>query len=162
MAPLALAGDDRSSGDSADSGDSTDDGPGESDGSDDDPDQGGPSTDGARSRVEVLVMVASVALTVALFAFVVWNGVAGVDGATPAVTVERAGTTDDGRTLHDVRFSNPGDRGVERATAIVSCGDRPREVTFEHVPPNGHREATVACPAGAGEPGADVVSWQRP
>lgn len=128
-----------------------DDSDGERPGSDD--------TDGDTSTVERAVIAGSVVLTVALFSFVAWNAVAGPSEARLDVGVERIETTDDGGTLHEVRLVNPGDRGFERATVVVECGDPPRTLVFEHIPPQSERRATVACPGGASDPSASVVSW---
>lgn len=113
----------------------------------------------AVSTVQRVVVVASVALTISLFAFVAWNAVDDTGDARPSMTLERVGTTEDGRTLHSVTLANPSDRGLERATVVVSCGDPPREVTLEHVPPQGEQMATVACPPGTDDPPASVTSW---
>lgn len=129
------------------------------DGSDSDASDGGGDADGDTSTVERVVIAGSVLLTVALFSFVAWNAVAGPGEASLEVGVEPIETTDGGGTLQEVRLENPGDRGFEHVTVVVECGDPPRTLAFEHLPPQSERRATVVCPAGADDPSASVVSW---
>lgn len=102
-------------------------------------------------------MVASLVVTLGLFAFVAWHAVA---GAGPAGQPRASVTAVDG-SVYEVTLRNPTDAGLASATVVADCGDPPRQVVFRNVPPGTRRTATVSCPPGTGPPGVDVVQWVR-
>ncbi|WP_135366511.1 hypothetical protein [Halosimplex halophilum] len=137
-------------GDAADADDS---GPGPDADADDTPEEAAVST------MERVVMVLAVALTVGLFGFAVWSAFAGASAAEPTASVAGERGTSANATYYGVVLRNEGDAGLVSATVSVACPEPRRRVTFENVPANARRNATVGCPAGAGPPSAEVVSW---
>jgi|GEM_PF-3968506 hypothetical protein len=117
-----------------------------------------PPEEAAVSTTERVVMVAAVALTVGLFSFAVWNALAGASAAEPTATVSGERGQRGDATYYGVTLRTEGGTGLVAATVSVTCPDPRRQVTFENVPANAHRNATVSCPEG-GEPSAEVVSW---
>ncbi|WP_436912292.1 hypothetical protein [Halosimplex marinum] len=113
----------------------------------------------AVSTVERVVMVLAVALTVGLFGFAVWSAVAGASAAEPTASVVGERGTSANATYYGVVLRNEGDAGLVSATVSVACPEPRRRVTFENVPANARRNATVGCPPGTGPPSAEVVSW---
>ncbi|WP_436930870.1 hypothetical protein [Halosimplex halobium] len=113
----------------------------------------------AVSTMERVVMVVAVALTVGLFGFAVWYAFAGAAAAEPTASVVDERGSGANATYYGVTLRNEGDAGLVSATVSVACPDPRRQVTFENVPANARRNATVGCPPGTGPPSADVVSW---
>lgn len=111
------------------------------------------------SAVEIGIMVVGVVVAAALVGFAVSQGLAGDGAAAPTVTVTDQRSLDDGRTAVAVRLENDMDVGLVSATVAVECTDPPAEVTFENVPADGVRTATVVCPSGTADPGASVSGW---
>ena len=114
-------------------------------------------------RLERVVAVASIAFTVLLLSFIVWQGATTGAGATPTATVEAVESPPYGdggpeRLRVTVRLENRGGSGIESVTVAVECGETPRRVQFTNVPGGGHKTATVLCPVGS-VPTAAVESW---
>lgn len=117
----------------------------------------------ASDRLERVVAVVSITVTVLLLSFVVWQGATTQPGAAPVATVERVESppfADGGpeRLRVTVRLENRGGTGIESATVAVECGDARRTVRFTHVPGDGHETARVTCPVGTA-PTTAVESW---
>jgi hypothetical protein len=117
----------------------------------------------ASERLERVVAVVSIAFTVLLLSFVLWQGATTGSGAIPTATVERVESPPHGdggpeRLRVTVRLENQGEGGIESATVAVECGDARRTVQVTHVPGDGHKTATVTCPVGT-TPTAAVESW---
>lgn len=111
---------------------------------------------------ELVIVAVAVAFTVALFSFAAWHALAGATDARPTATVTGVAAATGNATYYDVSIRNPGDAGVASATVAVECPDPARTVTFENVPANVYRNATVRCPPGGGasaDATATVVSW---
>lgn len=111
------------------------------------------------SVAEKVLTAISVAFTVALFAYVIWQATFVPNGGVPRATVVGTETLSDGSVRVNVRFANPGDVGLVTATVEANCTRPPPEVQFENVPADGRREGTVVCPAGTTAPNVSVSSW---
>ncbi|MFC4356965.1 hypothetical protein ACFO0N_03265 [Halobium salinum] len=112
---------------------------------------------GAAPTVETVVLVVGVAVTLLLFGYVGAHALATPDGANPTASVVSTDASADGvRTT--VALSNPGDIGLSSVTVDVDCGETTRQLQFRHVPADGTRQGTVACPAGS-DPSVSVSSW---
>lgn len=111
------------------------------------------------STVEKVVMVVSLTVTVGLFGFAVWQVFAGASMAEPTANVTGVQGEAANVTYYGVSLENEGDAGLVSATVTVDCPEPSRTVTFENVPANGNRNATVSCPANRSAPSAQVVSW---
>ncbi|WP_380677040.1 hypothetical protein [Salinigranum sp. GCM10025319] len=124
------------------------------------------STDDRRDpsdRLERLVSGVSVAFTLVLLSYVLWQGATAPAGAAPTASVESVESPpyDDGgpATLRvTVRIENRGGTGLESVVVGLDCGDAERTIRFAHVPGNGHRTATATCPIDT-TPTAIVESW---
>jgi hypothetical protein len=117
----------------------------------------------ASDRLERVVAVASIASTVLLLSFIIWQEATTGAGVIPTATVESVESPPHGdggaeRLRVTVRLENQGASGIESATVAVGCGDARRTVQFTHVPGDGHETATVTCPVGT-TPTAAVESW---
>jgi hypothetical protein len=128
-----------------------------------DADESDGNDQGASERLERVVAVGSIAFTVLLLSYIIWQGATTGAGAISTVTVERVESPPHGDGGPEglrvtVRLENQGGRGVESATVAVECGDARRTVQFTHVPGDGHETATVTCPVGT-TPTAAVESW---
>jgi hypothetical protein len=114
-------------------------------------------------RLERVVATVSVAFTVVLLAFVLWQAATTPSEAVPTASIETVETPpyrDSGpETLRvTVRFDNEGGVGIESATVGVECGGADRTLQFDHVPADGYKTTTVTCPVGS-EPSVTVESW---
>lgn len=113
------------------------------------------------SAAEKIVMVASVAFTVALFGFALWQALTGPGALAPTATVVSSQPVQDGGVQYTIELRNPGDVGLVSATVEAACTDPPAEIVFENVPADGRRSGTVVCPAGTDDPAVSVSSWVR-
>lgn len=111
------------------------------------------------SPAEWVVMAVSVAVTVALFGFVVWHAATTPAAATPEATVTGTETTEDGRVAVTVEVYNPGATGLESVTVSVDCTDA--SIEFSHVPTDSRRTGTLVCSADADDPTASIRSWNK-
>lgn len=109
---------------------------------------------------EKVVMGASVAFTVSLFAFAVWNAIVGASTAAPTVEVTDTETVEDG-VRYTVAVRNTGDVGFVSVTVSAGCTEPPTDVVVEDVPGGGRSVATVVCPPGTTDPDLSVSSWVR-
>ncbi|WP_415383485.1 hypothetical protein [Halosimplex sp. TS25] len=119
---------------------------------------GEPPDEAAVSAAERAVMVVALAVTVGLFAFALWQALAASAAVDPSANVTSVQGATENATYYGVTLRNEGDAGLVSATVAVDCPRPSRQVTFENVPANAHRNATVRCPNGT-TPTADVVSW---
>ena len=128
-------------------------------------DRGGAASSGRRgdpdevSTAETLVMVLSVAFTLALFGVAVWYALTGPAAPAPTVHVVGSQPAPDGGVAYAVELRNPGDVGLVSATVEAGCTDPPPEIVFENVPADGRRTGTVVCPAGTSDPAVTVSTW---
>ncbi|MFD1512121.1 hypothetical protein [Halomarina rubra] len=111
------------------------------------------------SPLETALSVLSVAFTVALFAFVLYQTVSTPMAADPTVRVLATETTDSGEVLVTVELRNQQGSGLASATVEVACDDPAPDVTFEHVPADGTEEGVVRCPADSNTTDAAVATW---
>lgn len=116
------------------------------------------AADAGVSRAEAVVMVLALGVTVALFAFAGWQALAGATTVAPTATVTGAPATAGNGSYYAVTLRNEGDVGLVSVTVSVDCPTPSRTVTFENVPAQSRRNATVRCPPGA-SPSAEVTSW---
>ncbi|WP_436928007.1 hypothetical protein [Halosimplex amylolyticum] len=119
---------------------------------------GEPPEEAAVSTAEQAVMGVALAVTVGLFAFAVWQALAAPAAVDPSANVTSVQGGGENVTYYGVTLRNAGDAGLVSATVGVDCPRPSRQITFENVPANAHRNATVRCPNGT-TPTADVVSW---
>lgn len=115
--------------------------------------------DAGASWAERLLMVISVAFTLALFAFVIWQGATTPAAGEPTAQVTGTETLPSGDVKVAVDFRNPKDVGLIRATVEVDCDTPPSELQFEHVPAEDRRTGHVICPPGTENPSATVSTW---
>lgn len=115
--------------------------------------EGGPST------AEKVVMAISVAVTVALFAFVIWQAMSTPTGVAPQATVVGTQSMADGSVEVAVRLTNPSGVGLQIATVEVNCTSPPPEIQFQNVPADDYQVGYVVCPNGTTDPGASVSWW---
>ena len=120
---------------------------------------GGKSGDESPGTVEKLVMAISVAFTVALFAFVLWQATTTPTAVDPTASVVDSQAMSGGNVRVTVKFTNPSDVGVEMAIVEVDCTNPPTDVEFQHVPAEDYQEAQVTCPSGTSNPEASVAWW---
>jgi hypothetical protein len=122
--------------------------------------------DGGRdpsARLERLVAGISVAFTLLLLGYVLWQGAATPEGAVPAASVEAVESPpyDDrgpDRLRVTVRIENHGGTGIESAVVGVDCGEAERTIRFTHIPGGGYKTATVTCPLET-TPTVTVETW---
>jgi uncharacterized protein (TIGR02588 family) len=117
-----------------------------------------------RTPFEWVLLVASLAATVAVVAGLVVSGLAGSrGGADLRVTIADAGgPASGGRTL-EVTVTNVGGTSAGNVIVEVSVGDVTREVDLDLVAKGDTESAAVVVPADAtGEPRAEVVSYTTP
>ncbi|MFC7142994.1 hypothetical protein ACFQMA_25175 [Halosimplex aquaticum] len=119
---------------------------------------GEPPEEAAVSLAEQAVMVVALAVTLGLLAFAVWQALAGPAAVDPSANITSIEGATGNATFYGVTLRNAGDAGLVSATVGVDCPRPSREITFQNVPANAHRNATVRCPNGTA-PTADVVSW---
>lgn len=115
--------------------------------------------DGSALWVDRILMAISAVFTVALFAFVIWQGVTTPSAGVPTAQVTGTETLQDGDVRVAVTFRNPRDVGLVLATVEVDCDTPPPELTFEHVPADDRRTGHVICPSGTENPNATVSTW---
>lgn len=120
---------------------------------------GDPGDDEGTSPGERLLMAVSVAFTLLLFAFALWQGVTTPTAAEPTASVAGTETLPDGDVRVAVVLRNAQDTGLVLATVEVDCGTPPPELTFEHVPADDVRTGHVRCPPGTEAPNATVSAW---
>lgn len=121
---------------------------------------GGSGNDGdGPSHAEKAVMAISVAFTLALFAFVVWQAVTTPTGVPPQASVVGTQSMDDGSVRVTVRLLNPSDVGLQLVTVEVGCTTPPPEVQFQNVPADDYQVGYVRCPGGTTNPNASVSWW---
>lgn len=120
---------------------------------------GGESSDEGPSAVEKVVMAISVGFTIALFTFVLWQALTTPTAVDPTASIVDAQPMSSGDVRVTVRFTNPGDVGVEMAIVEVDCTTPPTDVEFQHVPAEDYQVGQVACPPGTTEPNASVGWW---
>lgn len=114
---------------------------------------------GKTSAAEKAVTAASLLLTLALFAYVGWQGWTAPAEGEPEAMLGTVEATPEGDALVTVHLVNHARAGLREAGVEVHCGDAPIEVQFQHVPAEGRRSATVRCPPGTIEPRVEVAYW---
>lgn len=115
--------------------------------------------DEGASWAERLLMAISVAFTLALFAFVIWQGATTPTAGEPTAQVAGTETLPSGDVRVAVTVRNPQDVGLIRATVEVDCDTPPPELQFEHLPAEDRRTGHVICPPGTENPTATVSTW---
>lgn len=109
--------------------------------------------------IERLLMAASVAFTIVLFSFVIWQASTTPATAEPTANVTGTETLPGGDVRGTVAFRNAQDVGLVMSTVEVDCDTPPPELTFEHVPADDRRTGYVICPPDTGNPTATVSTW---
>lgn len=104
-------------------------------------------------------MAISVALTLALFAFVVWQAMTTPTGIPPQASVVGTQSMPDGSVEVTVRLDNPSDVGLQMATVEVDCTSPPPEIQFQNVPADDYQVGYVRCPGGTSGPDASISWW---
>ena len=94
---------------------------------------------GDLSALEKGLIAASAIITIALFAYLAYEGATRPSGAIPMLHVEPAA----GGAW--VVLANEGGLGIAEATVRATCGDGEVELAFSNVPAGGERRAFVAC-----------------
>lgn len=122
-------------------------------------DDEGDTGSGGPSTVETVVMIVSVAFTLLLIGFVVWQALTTPTGVTPTASVTGVQPMADGTVRVAVELRNPNDVGIEAATVEVNCTTPPPEIRFEHVAATGTAAGYVECPGGTTDPDATLASW---
>ena len=122
---------------------------------------GGRSEGEGPGTVEKIVMVLSVAFTVALLAFVLWQALTTPTGVDPTASIVDTQLMSGDGVRVTVQFTNPSDIGVEMALVEVDCTSPPTGVEFQHVPAEDYQEAKVVCPEGTTDPNASVTWWME-
>ena len=117
------------------------------------------SGEGTPSTAEKAVMAISVAFTVMLFAFVIWQALMTPTGIPPQASVVGTQSMADGGVKVTVRLTNPSDVGLQMATAEVNCTSPPPQIQFQHVPADDYQIGYVKCPSGTSNPEASVSWW---
>ncbi|MFC6732979.1 MULTISPECIES: hypothetical protein [unclassified Haladaptatus] len=111
------------------------------------------------SLPERVLIVVSTAFTIALFVFVVWQGVATPTFAAPTAAVGNVTPLPNGDLRVAVILENQQNVGLSSVTVAVECDTPPPELTFENVPADDRRLGYVVCPAGTKNATATVSSW---
>ena len=114
---------------------------------------------GDQSTAQRLVTVLSLALTLVIFAALVWQAVTAPAGQQPRVSVVDTTALSDGNEVVTVAVENPAAVGFESVTVDVGCTDPPVTETVEHVPAGDRRAVHVVCPDWNGSASARVRSW---
>jgi uncharacterized protein (TIGR02588 family) len=117
-----------------------------------------------RTPFEWVLLVVSLAATLAVVAGLVVSGLAGPRGpADLRVTVADAGGPASGGRPLEVTVTNVGWTSAENVIVEVTVGDVTREVNLDLVAKGDTESAAVVVPAdAAGPPHAEVVSYTNP
>lgn len=117
-----------------------------------------------RTPFEWVLLVVSLAATLAVVAGLVVSGLAGPRGPTDLrVTVADAGGPASGGRPLEVTVTNVGGTSAENVIVEVTVGDVTREVNLDLVAKGDTESAAVVVPAdAAGPPHAEVVSYTNP
>lgn len=111
------------------------------------------------STAEKVVMAISVAFTLALVAFVVFQAMTTPTGVPPQASVVGTQPMAGDSVEVAVRLDNPSDIGLQRVAVEVDCTSPPPEIQFQHVPADDYQVGYVVCPTGTADPGANVSWW---
>lgn len=123
------------------------------------------SDDRARSKsdepstAEKAVMAISVAFTVLLFGYVIWQAAVTPSTGSPEANVVGVSTMEDGSVRVNVELINERDLGLITATVEVDCASPPPEIAFQNVPADSRSTGYVTCPPGTSNPSASVSAW---
>ena len=117
-----------------------------------------------RTPLEWVLLVVSLAATLAVVTMLVMSGLTGPRGpADLRVTVADAGEPASGGQPLEVTVTNTGGTSATNVLVEVTVGDVTREMSLDLVAKGDTESATVVVPTGAaGEPRAEVVSYTNP
>ena len=117
-----------------------------------------------RTPLEWVLLVVSLAATLAVVTMLVMSGLTGPRGpADLRVTVADAGEPASGGRPLEVTVTNTGGTSATDVLVEVTVGDVTREMSLDLVAKGDTESATVVVPTGAaGEPRAEVVSYTNP
>lgn len=136
-------------------------GNGGTNGSDGDANDGGDGSNGGTSAAEKAVMAVSVAFTVLLLAYVLWQAVTATSVGAPSARVLGTTTMESGDVRVHVEVTNPQDVGLETVIVEANCDTPPPDLTVEHVPAAGREVGYLVCPSGTTRPNVSVSAWQE-
>lgn len=121
----------------------------------------GSSNGNETSTAEKAVTAISVAFTVLLIAFVVWQAVTATSSGAPQVRLLETSAMESGDVRVYVEVTNPQDIGLETVIVEANCTTPPPELTVEHVPAGGREVGYLVCPPGATNPDVSAAAWQE-
>lgn len=96
-----------------------------------------------------VVMLASVVLVAALFAYMVAQALSSPGGTEPTARRVEEGRLVDGTLRVEVEVRNDAERGLFEVVVQVPCAEPALEVTLDALPARGERRLVFLCPGDA-------------